>query len=208
MDQTDLLKHLALIGAGVFFTFLSFFYLLKKEPLPKKNIPGIKWPKNTQTALKAYIKGASLIVFAFPPVFLTAQLLSLVTAYFFPEYKNEQIVVSLLRDLRTSPLIYAFMTLYLVLIVPFFEELVFRGFLQMALKTVFGVKISIVATSLIFALFHYSSLQGISNIELLSALFVFSCFLCYFHEKGNSIFIPIGLHSIFNLINIILVSLT
>lgn len=76
----------------------------------------------------------------------------------------------------------------------------------MILKKILPWKGAIALTSLIFASFHFSALQGISNIELLGALFVLSCYLGYFHEMGNSIFIPIGLHSVFNFVNIVLVS--
>jgi membrane protease YdiL (CAAX protease family) len=208
MDSAEILKHLALIGVGVFFTSLTLFFFFKKERFPKTELSGLKWPKNRSTALSDYLKGLSLFVFTYPSVFLTAQLIGFLTALLFPESKNQQIVISLLKNLRETPLIFFSLSLYLIFIVPFLEELLFRGFLQTTLRKITPLKLNIFLTSLVFAGFHYSALQGISNIELMSALFVLSCFLCYFQEKGSSIFIPIGVHSAFNLFNIVLVILT
>ena len=57
--------------------------------------------------------------------------------------------------------------------------------------------------SLIFAAFHFSTSQGLNNIELLVSLFVLSCFLGFLYERQESLLASMALHATFNAISIL-----
>jgi membrane protease YdiL (CAAX protease family) len=80
---------------------------------------------------------------------------------------------------------------FAVLIVPVFEELLFRGFLQSSLRSLSGKPwIAIVLTSLFFAILHPPT--------HIPALFFLSCGLGYAYERSGSLFRPILMHVFFN----------
>jgi len=92
-----------------------------------------------------------------------------------------------------------------ILVVPVFEELLFRGMLQTMIcsflpRTALGKKLrsksawawlAIVITSILFAAFH-------STAGHWPALFVLAICLGYSYEKSGSLFRPIFIHSFFN----------
>jgi len=80
---------------------------------------------------------------------------------------------------------------FAVLIVPVFEELLFRGFLQTSLRSVSGKPwVAIVLTSLFFSVLHPPT--------HIPALFMLSCGLGYAYERSGSLFRPILMHVFFN----------
>lgn len=99
----------------------------------------------------------------------------------------------------TSELIMTF--LILVVIVPIAEEIMFRGFLFSSLRQKYAFWPAAVVTGLLFGVAH---LQFGSNAPLLwiAAIdtFILSCFLCFLREKLHSIWSPIGLHAIKNMV--------
>ena len=94
-----------------------------------------------------------------------------------------------------------------IILVPITEEFLFRGLLQSWLKQKLRSPLcSILFSSGIFVFFHYSSQLGLSNIPLLSSLFVLSCMLGYLYERQHSLWAPIGLHCFFNFMSLLLLS--
>ncbi len=112
----------------------------------------------------------------------------------FPDQNSIYMVKMTLGD----PLYFLFTLITIVLFGPIAEELLFRGFLQSYLRQWIGKNSAIVLTALIFASFHFSMVQEISNISILPALFVFALFLGALYEKQRSLFAPIALHAFFN----------
>ncbi len=119
----------------------------------------------------------------------------------------------------------AFVVLFAVFIVPVFEEVLFRGFLQTSVRTlthsvwpVFEKVLSpgflrtsicalthsvwpaILLTSVIFSSFHHKTHAA--------ALFVFSCGLGYAYERSGSLFRPIFMHMLFNGMSVTMMLLT
>ena len=79
-----------------------------------------------------------------------------------------------------------------ICVVPFIEEMLFRGMLQTLLRSYIGRPWrAIIISSLVFAMFH-------ENPQHWPALFVFGLALGYAYEKSGSLFRPIFLHLIFN----------
>lgn len=80
---------------------------------------------------------------------------------------------------------------FAVAVVPFFEELLFRGMLQSAIAGYIEKPwASIALTSVLFAAMHPQTHAA--------ALFVLSIFLGYAYEKSGSLFRPVFIHIFFN----------
>lgn len=81
----------------------------------------------------------------------------------------------------------------LVIIPPFVEEIVFRGFLFRPYRARFGFWLASMLVSLVFALAH-------APVVVCIDVFVLSMFLCYLREKTQSLWSPIFLHMIKNFV--------
>ena len=119
----------------------------------------------------------------------------------------DQIAVQQVRLSQSDPVLYMLTALSIVTLVPFVEEVLFRGFLQQYLKNHLSVFASVVVTAVVFAFFHFSMEQGWTNVELIAALFTFSLFLGYIREKSQSLNGSILLHGIFNGMSLLFMSL-
>jgi uncharacterized protein len=97
-----------------------------------------------------------------------------------------------------SPVYFIIALVTVIVFAPIIEELLFRAFLQQWLKKFVSRKNAIVLTAICFALFHFSLRQEWHNLSILSAIFVFSCFLSLSYEKEQSLLSPIALHATFN----------
>jgi membrane protease YdiL (CAAX protease family) len=84
-----------------------------------------------------------------------------------------------------------------IVVVPFVEELIFRGMIQTALRS-YIVKPwpAIFVTSLVFVIFH-------ANPEHWLALFALSLCLGYTYEKSGSLFRSIFVHALFNAMSVL-----
>lgn len=81
---------------------------------------------------------------------------------------------------------------FAAVIVPVFEELLFRGFLQTSISSATGNRwLAIVLTSLLFACLH-------PVMTHVPALFALSCGLGYAYERSGSLLRPIFMHMLFN----------
>jgi membrane protease YdiL (CAAX protease family) len=88
-----------------------------------------------------------------------------------------------------------FVVLFAGLIVPVFEELLFRGFFQTSLRLISGNPwVAIIFTSVFFSILHPPT--------HIPALFLFSCGLGYAYERSGSLLRPILMHIFFNGFNI------
>ena len=122
---------------------------------------------------------------------------------FFHHANIEQVVVQNMRQFLQFPFLFALLALSVSIFVPITEEFLFRGLLQSWLKKkLHSSTAAILIASALFASFHYSTLLGISNIALLSSLYLFSCMLGYIFERENSLWASIGLHGVFNFLNL------
>lgn len=94
---------------------------------------------------------------------------------------------------------YLWIFLMVVVVIPITEEVIFRGFLYRALKSVSNIKIAIVITSLVFAAAHLEFL-GDNPLNFIAAIdtFVLSLFLIGLYEKTNSLWPSIILHGLKN----------
>ncbi len=96
---------------------------------------------------------------------------------------------------NSQPSLRALMFVFLILIAPVFEEMLFRGMLQSVIRGLTPRPWeAIVITSVFFAVSH--------PWTHLPALFVLSCCMGYAYEKSGSLLRPIFIHALFNAANI------
>ncbi len=99
-----------------------------------------------------------------------------------------------LTEMQESPSValHILLTVLAVGIVPFIEEMLFRGLIQTTIRTYFGrVWPSIAITAFLFASVH-------GNPEHWPALFVLAVGMGYAYEVSGSLFRPIFMHAMFN----------
>lgn len=189
---------LHLIGVWLTLTlFTAFIFLL--DPSTRRGVFGdsIGWVKNI-------LLGCGTWLVAYPTVLFAGNFLSYCIYKFLGKEVVDQVVVEKLKLAAQYPVQYQIMVFTIILIVPFLEELFFRGFLQTWIRQNAGRFIAIAITSIIFSLFHYSSLQGVTNIQLIVSLFILSCYLGFLRERQQSIWASVGLHSFFNGMSILI----
>lgn len=84
-----------------------------------------------------------------------------------------------------------------VLVIPIFEEVLFRGLIYNELKTHLNIVVAIILQSLIFAIAHGNMLQGIYA-------FIMGAVVAIIYDKTRSIFAPILFHVMYNLLGSII----
>lgn len=84
-----------------------------------------------------------------------------------------------------------------ILLAPFAEELLFRGFLYRALRNRLRPVSAALVVGAIFGSIHYT---GPETLELLLPLAIFGFILCMLYERSGSLYPAIALHAINNAI--------
>lgn len=96
---------------------------------------------------------------------------------------------------NTHPAMTVLIVLFAAVIVPVFEEMLFRGLLQTTVRSwTHSPWTAILLTSLLFSILH--------PVTHIPALFVLSCGLGYAYERSGSLFRPILMHIFFNSVSI------
>lgn len=143
---------------------------------------------------------------SYPIVLAFNEGVSLALWHLFHQPFVEQVAVQNVRNVLTTPALFGFTALSIITIVPLTEEFLFRALLQSWLKEKIGKPfVAIVGSSIVFAVFHYSNSHGMTNIELLTSLFLLSCMLGYLYERQKSLWAPIALHSFFNFMSLLMI---
>ncbi|CCB89318.1 CPBP family intramembrane glutamic endopeptidase [Simkania negevensis] len=155
------------------------------------------------SAIKDFELGVLTWVISFSVVACVDQIGDLLTSLAFGTSRVEQIAVRFIRLSAESPYLLTVATISTVLAAPILEECIFRGFMQTYLKSKIGFIKALFSTAFIFAAFHFSPTQGISNITLILSLFTLALYLGFLYEKRKSLIAPIALHMTFNSISVI-----
>ena len=190
----------AVIAAGFITTAaVAVYYSLHKSAV-RRSIWGTGDQEDITKKVFSFFWGTASWLIVFPWILFNTQLATLLFQWLGLEPTQEQVAVKLLKQSAGDPLQLILMTVSVVLIVPWTEELLFRGFFLNWLKGVVGTYSAIFISALFFALFHFSVQQGYENVSVISSLFLLGCFLGFVKEKRRSLWAPIGLHAAFNLI--------
>lgn len=191
-----------LLGTLLLMTFLMF-----SEKGIKNEILGSRFYSSLRAKIWDCSVGMLSWMFIFPLVLMIGQLIEIPLSHYFELIPKDQVAVRFIKAaLQSTPLFLA-LGVSVSVVVPIVEELLFRGFVQSWLKKRLGLVGALALTSLIFAFFHFSLSQGISNVELLTSLFTLSLFLGFLKERQQSILASIALHGTFNFISISMIYL-
>lgn len=191
--------HILIVWGGFFAISLAYLGLSKLQRQQLWNQSSVRWYQNIGFGIMSWFV-------SFPLVIAFNQFISIITWYIFQHPFVEQIVVQNLRQILSDPFLFGLTAISVITVVPVTEEFLFRGLLQTWLKQKFHYSsFAIVGSSVIFACFHYSSAQGITNIELLTSLFILSCILGFIYERQRSLWAPVGLHGFFNLCSLLMI---
>ncbi len=189
------------------FFILLVALLLYCKCLKKENTLEIFWGGKRKhylsTALRDIGFGAMTWLVSYPIVVLISLLAGFISLQLWGVRGIEQLAVKQLLKFLDKPVLFVFLALSVVLLVPFMEELLFRGFFQTWLKRYMNRGWAIVITSLLFSLVHFAPSQKFGNFELILSLFVLSSYLGFIYERQRTIWAPVGLHLTFNGITII-----
>jgi membrane protease YdiL (CAAX protease family) len=192
--QQSLLQFFAAGGLAIFMSIYAYY---KRQEC--KNW----W--NSDHFLRQVGKGIALFFVAYPLVLVvSASIASLLYWLGWEEIKTQAAVLSLER-IKEHPSSFAVLAASIIFWVPFVEEIAFRGFLLSFFLKITSPKIAIAVTSLLFGVFHYSPMQGMSNITIIVSLALLGIFLAALKIKQGTLIAPISLHMTFNLFNILLI---
>lgn len=192
----DWMNYVAIIFIGLGLLFYTFFIN------PRTAKPAWGSASFEGNNVKHFMVGVFTWLLSFPVVVVIGELIGLLISQMVPDYKPEQTAVKQLKETVHDPVLFWSMVAIIITAVPIIEELLFRGYLQTWIKGHLGYKWAIVITAAVFALFHYSTTQGIGNLELLTSLFILALFLGWVYEKERSLWASIGLHATFNALSI------
>ncbi|MCB1061787.1 MAG: CPBP family intramembrane metalloprotease [Verrucomicrobiae bacterium] len=134
---------------------------------------------------------------ATPLVILTSHGMPQLFEGIFGKEIEEQAAVQSMRE-STSLGLKILLVINACLVAPVIEELVFRGYCYGVMKRFTGAMFAAFVTSALFAVAHQSILA-------LLPLFGFALFLNLFYESSRSIWVPMGVHSVFNIVNVALI---
>ena len=87
--------------------------------------------------------------------------------------------------------------IFTAILPPVFEELAFRGFLFNQMRKVSSIQVTIIATSFIFALVHFSFISFLW-------IFPFGIFLGYLRQRYQTLWLPMIVHFIHNFLVLML----
>jgi len=153
---------------------------------------------------KKLLRGVAAGVIIYPIVIGSSWIVGCLTDVFTPEPKAPQIAVEILKSLSSSRCWLVLAIIAITTIVPFVEEMLFRGYLQGFLYGIVHPTLATICTACAFAAIHYAPIQKGANYEILAGLFVFSIFSSRIRIKEESIYSSIGLHASFNATSIAL----
>lgn len=177
--------------------------------IDKKTVRTIFWgqkPSSFRRWCKSIGMGVVALIVSYPFMFLATILLGFISSAIWGKVEFEQLAVQQLKTTINDPYLFILSIFSVIILVPFMEELLFRGFLQSYLKKHLGIKGAIFLTAFLFAVVHFAPSQKEGNFQLIGALFVLSCFLGLIYEKEESLWAPIALHTAFNGASVLMIS--
>ncbi len=194
--DNSLLLKLSYFQAIHTLCLLLFILCLFSSPMRSK-IKSI-YNSSRLSPLHAFLLGVGNWFFAFPCVWILCQILSFIHTGIFGAVRSEQSAIRIVKIMATHPVSFIFGIFNVIFMAPYIEEVFFRGFMHDFLRPKLGIPYTILVSSIIFSLMHFSREQRSSNFVLLPCLFFFSLFLGRIYEKKRCIWSSIGLHAAFN----------
>ena len=145
------------------------------------------WKSDVKTGLKHY-----LIIL--PVIIAAGFILDIVLRTFGIEPEQQDIINNILNEDSLGVL--AFMAFFGMLAAPIVEELLFRGFLQSAVRITCGKMQTVLISGFVFALIH-------GNAYVFLQIFILGLLLAYLFEITGSLVAPITVHVCHNTITLV-----
>ncbi|QVL56721.1 MAG: CPBP family intramembrane metalloprotease [Simkaniaceae bacterium] len=197
-----LMTLLQLLALAWVITYLFCFSILQKREVMK----GI-WIHPERARFKCLIEdfGLGLLTWliSFPVVVAISQYVEALVFFFTGYTGMDQVAIRFLKMAKESPYLLVIALFAILIAAPIIEEFVFRGILYTYLKKKVKRMGALIISSIVFAAFHFSPDQGLSNFSLLFSLFTLALFLGFLYERQRSLLAPIALHMTFNSISVI-----
>lgn len=137
--------------------------------------------------------GFSRYLIILPVIIVTGVFVDFIARYLGATPNPQEIATKILKESSSNVLV--FMVLFGTLGAPIIEEFLFRGFLQPAVRSIYGKFNAMMVSGFIFALVH---LIGDQNIYVFFQILVLGLFLAYLFEHTGSLVAPISVHIIHN----------
>ncbi len=192
----DAIEYFGLSSIIIFFSILTniltCFYVFMivlvkyKQPYSTLGLKSANWGKNIFLGFSRYFAILPVIILIGAFVDFVARHLGITP--------NPQEITTKILD-ESSSNVLAFMIFFGTLGAPIIEELLFRGFLQPAVRCVYGKSNAIMTSGFIFALVH---LIGDQNIYVFLQILILGLFLAYLFEHTGSLVAPVSAHIIHN----------
>ncbi|MFQ5964362.1 MAG: lysostaphin resistance A-like protein [Candidatus Scalinduaceae bacterium] len=166
-------------------TCLYVFYIIRISynlPIASLGFTTSNWKRDTKLGLKRYF-------IVLPVIVLAGFVVDFISRIFGTLPKQQEIINKILEEDSLAVLI--FMILFGILAAPIIEEMLFRGFLQSAVKTTYGKLSAIFVSGFLFALVHL-------NAHVFLQIFILGLLLAYLFEKTGSLIAPITVHIFHN----------
>ncbi|WP_348663946.1 CPBP family intramembrane glutamic endopeptidase [Chlamydia vaughanii] len=185
---------------GVFLACAFIFYLLSL-PIDITRSVIYSGNKPRATCWRAIFSACRMWVIVIPITQIVGLVLSKLLIFIFPvESLQEQTLTQEVQDTLTSTVYDRGFILSVGILIPFAEEIFFRGFLQTFLKNKMNRVYALLYSSVIFALTHVEHSWG--SLVFVPILLIFSLCTGFLYEKERHIVAPIVLHMLFNMTNI------
>lgn len=186
----------AIVIVQLLLCFTVYLYLFRPQLRP--SVFG-----TTTSSVKEIGIGMISWFVVYPWVLTASHSMEALIQVFAPGPSIEQEAIRNLRGVLGEPIVLVITIILVALVVPIIEEIVFRGFLQQWLKKMMDPWSAILLTTFAFAFAHFSTSQGLSNLPIITALFILSLFLGYLRERQNCILAPIALHATVNTVTLV-----
>lgn len=184
----DLLLNIMLVSLVI----IMIQWVGQRDPLRIFGLRGVNWKR----AL-LWISAGALV--ATPLAIYLSLVMHRVLTPMFGEDLQDQAAVKSIRE-AGDLLIRILLIANACLVAPVVEEIVFRGYLYGVLKRFTGPMFGAFISSALFAAAH-------QNLVALLPLWGLALFLTTFYEATRSLWVPIGIHAVFNAVNVTLLLL-
>jgi membrane protease YdiL (CAAX protease family) len=207
-DLKNLPQHWLGWAQAIALWVLSLLLMLYCFMIRKTSRRFIFWGESESSSrrfLTSFGMGVLTCAISYPFVLLVGMIAKYVALTIWGEVDVEQVAVKQIEMTMGRPFLFSTMVLAVVFVVPFAEELLFRGFFQNYFKRRLGRKWAIALSTIVFALAHFAKSQGAGNFQLILTLAVLAFFLGFIYERQKSLWASYGLHVTFNAFNILLI---
>lgn len=163
------------------------------------------WSRKDNVSFQDFLVGMATAVLAYPMSMLLSSVVTTLLEMLGAGEPTEQVAVSFFRGVVAHTDLLIVTILFVVVVGPIVEEILFRGLLLNYLLQRFPFSFANAVVSALFALFHYSAIQSWYNLSVLAPLFLLSWFLGFLFFRQRALVASIALHGTFNAINAILI---